>query len=456
MEKKFSTETDEIVIDFNKIFKIFLYRKNLVIICYVIMIIFSIAMTFIMPKKYISETKLLIDKTNSTNLAAINPFLVASADMTSQSFSNLLKGGGGTLVNEIEIIKSPLVLNNVIKENDLKYAKGPQEGEYINPRKLSESSSFKVENLPETNVITISYKAEDPEKARQVVVSTVKSYIDVTTTLNSKKAFSDKTFIETKFAEAQKKLDEKIKKLQSETSFTTIPLENPGLVSLYNRKLSQDLNVISKTNIDYEKLKNEAMLELEYIKVLKEKFEWINMLEKMAQNVTNVTVLQEPELKRPEEYSEPSLLINIILGLVASGFLTVISLFLAEIYSKKLTYSDFDENTVYINLKTPDLLQINTKLHMQKVDKFIVVPLIDNNKLTSLKQNQDFAFLDKKGEVILPDNVKTEQNLDKISQAKYVIFLTEPGSVYKDLYKTILGVLKSINKNNYYTVVVEK
>ena len=49
----------------------------------------------------------------------------------------LMAGGSGTLINELELMQSPLVIDKVIRENNLVYKKkwgilsNPKEGEYI-------------------------------------------------------------------------------------------------------------------------------------------------------------------------------------------------------------------------------------------------------------------------------------------------------------------------------------
>ncbi|MDD3012585.1 MAG: Wzz/FepE/Etk N-terminal domain-containing protein [Candidatus Gastranaerophilales bacterium] len=130
MENQFNNNqnSDEIIIDFNKIWRIICYRKSLIITCFVLAIILSGLLTILMPKKYETEAKLLINKSSSTNLADINPFIISDAvDIGGGGMSSLL-GGSSNLSNEIEILKSPLVLDPVIKINNLKYKKGKKTG----------------------------------------------------------------------------------------------------------------------------------------------------------------------------------------------------------------------------------------------------------------------------------------------------------------------------------------
>ena len=127
MEQDFD---EELNIDFKKIFFILFYRKNLIFKTFIIVLVFFIALTFILPKKYKTDADLYINKSNNTNLAELNPYIISSLT-GGEGISGMLNAMGGGLQNEIEIIKSPLVIDNVIKENNLRYKNGRKKGELI-------------------------------------------------------------------------------------------------------------------------------------------------------------------------------------------------------------------------------------------------------------------------------------------------------------------------------------
>ena len=75
-----------------------------------------------MPKKYEVSADLYINKTNNSNMAEINPYVIEELG-SGGGMSAMLSGGKGTLDNEIELISSPKVMDKVIQENDIKIGK---------------------------------------------------------------------------------------------------------------------------------------------------------------------------------------------------------------------------------------------------------------------------------------------------------------------------------------------
>ena len=86
---------DDIIIDFGKIWKILLYRKYWILLCFVIIVSISVFLTLLTEKTYTTETKIFINKSSSTNLSDINPFVVSDTGGASGGLSSLLGGGGG-------------------------------------------------------------------------------------------------------------------------------------------------------------------------------------------------------------------------------------------------------------------------------------------------------------------------------------------------------------------------
>ena len=121
---------EELTIDLKKIFKTLWSRKKEIFLTFVLITGFFIALTFILPKKYTVTSDLYINKTGTTNLSDLNPFVIADQGVGS-GFAGVFSGGNSGLNDELEIIQSPLVIDRVIKENDLKIKKGKKAGEYI-------------------------------------------------------------------------------------------------------------------------------------------------------------------------------------------------------------------------------------------------------------------------------------------------------------------------------------
>ena len=83
--------------------------------------LFFIILAFISPRKYTVDADLYINKANGTNMMEINPYAIEELG-AGGGMAALMSGGGG-LTNELELIQSPLVIDKVIRENDLKYKK---------------------------------------------------------------------------------------------------------------------------------------------------------------------------------------------------------------------------------------------------------------------------------------------------------------------------------------------
>ena len=78
-------------------------------------------MTYIMPKKWEVDADLYINKSNNSNFVDLNPYAIA--ELGASGGMSALMTGGGSLTNELELMQSPLVIDKVIKENDIRFKK---------------------------------------------------------------------------------------------------------------------------------------------------------------------------------------------------------------------------------------------------------------------------------------------------------------------------------------------
>ena len=153
---------EELNIDFKKIFMIFWSRKTLILKVFCSVLAFFILLTFIMPKKYKVDADLYINKSNNTNLVDINPYAIEELG-AGGGMAALMSGASGGLSNELEIMQSPLVIDKVIRENNLVVKKkwgiipNKKEGEYISTAAFLKKN-ISIENKKGTNVVTIEYK----------------------------------------------------------------------------------------------------------------------------------------------------------------------------------------------------------------------------------------------------------------------------------------------------------
>lgn len=158
---------EELTINLKKIFFSIYSKKNLIIKVFISVFLFFIMLTFILPKKYKVESDLYINKANNTNMMEINPYAIEELGGIGGGMATLMAGSNGVLINELELIQAPLVIDKVIRENNLVYKKkwgiipNKKEGELLSTKDfLKKNISF--ENKKGTNVITIEYKNKKP------------------------------------------------------------------------------------------------------------------------------------------------------------------------------------------------------------------------------------------------------------------------------------------------------
>ena len=152
---------EELTIDLKKIFFALWSRKFLIAKVFVAVLAFFILLTFVSAKKYKVDADLYINKSNNSNMAEINPYVIS--ELGAGGGMAALMSGGGTLANDIELMQSPLVIDKVIQDNDLRFKKlfgiipTKKTGQYLTTEKfLKKGISF--ENKKGTNVVTIEYK----------------------------------------------------------------------------------------------------------------------------------------------------------------------------------------------------------------------------------------------------------------------------------------------------------
>ena len=107
---------NEITINLKSIFLAFWNRKKLLVTVFTIVLLYFIASTFWTTKKWTVDADLYINKANSSNVLEINPYAIEeSAGLASMLSSQ------NPLANELELMQSPLVIDKVIQENNLRF-----------------------------------------------------------------------------------------------------------------------------------------------------------------------------------------------------------------------------------------------------------------------------------------------------------------------------------------------
>ncbi|MFA6988649.1 MAG: Wzz/FepE/Etk N-terminal domain-containing protein [Candidatus Gastranaerophilaceae bacterium] len=440
--KNFEDNEEEITINLKKIFKILQYRILNIIGVFLICVCFFVIAYFITPKQYISNADLYINKGNTTNLADINPFMVADLGSSNGGMSNLLKGGTASLDNEIEIINSPLVLTNVIKENNIKYKKGKKKGEFISVDDFLKTD-LSIGNKKGTSVIEISYKSEDPKLSYNIVNSIISNYKKVNEEINVKKSVNDKKLLENSYETTNKTLNSKLAVLKNKS---VLPAENLssigmlGALRAYNRVANNAVGTMISQSVEGQKSQVEVAQEVEKLKMIKEKLEWSSLVEKMSKNASNVIVLKKPVLKRNFEKSEPKFTNNIILGILVGFLASIIAVIATEINDKKLTYSTLGEDISY---NEDDLNGLKLIVASKSNKNFALINFTSQNIQFEDFNNVNVSNLSQK-----EDLIKNIKNADSI------ILAGEIKQTSKKSYNQIKTLCKELDKKIIREVLV--
>lgn len=466
--KTYTQENDEIKIDFTKIFNIIWYRKKIIIVCYTIIILLAIAITSLMPKKYTSEAKLLINKSRDTNLAEINPFVLEDGSKGSGLASSLLSNvSSGGIDDDIQIIKSPLVFDKVIIENNLKYSKGPKKGQYISAKDAL-NKNVEIENKKGTNIINISYKTDDPKLSYNLVKSIIDNYKKFNEELNMSKATKDREFLEDYYLQTKAEFDkkaEKIKafKLQKEENL----LETPpavtsiyqALLSKYDKRLSSEYKKYPESTIENKKIDLEVEQETEKLNKLKTRYEWSILVEQMAKNTNKIIILDPPRLLEPYENQEPKLLINLLLSLIASFTVASITVFSLEKLSPKVTFIDLTEESQIIkNLSKIDFINLDLIANKQNLNEVNLLSLAENRYFEEFKDHfQNYFNVD----VLKINKITNELNefkdhISNIKNANAIILIVQVAYSEREQYDYLVKLAQGLNKNIISTFFIDK
>lgn len=427
---------EELNIDFKKLFYTIWNKRMLIIKVFCSVLAFFILLTFILPKKYKVEADLYINKSNNTNMSEFNPFVL---DETSGSLVSM--GTDKAMNNELELIQSPLVIDKVIRENNLIIKKkfgiipNRKEGEYISTKTfLKKNISF--ENKKNTNVITIEYKSKKNDLAYNVVNSIINNYIELHKYLLSEKAKSDIKILEEEYAKAKSDMDRKISKSHGIPATVLSGAGNLTAMSAFSVSAQKALSNMQGQYIAGEKSRIEVSEDAAKVNALSSKLEWAKLVSDMSDS-SKVLILKEPQKLRDFENSSPNLLINIILGIVFGGIAALFALIYSELTDKRLTYSMLGDNIVYdfedslMDLQTYLLSNENKKLG------FVFLANPPANMTEKLKDYTNITLL--KGE-ITQDFIRSLKNVDE------VVIVAEINKTDSKLYKSIKEIMNNTNR----------
>ena len=439
---------EELTIDLKKIFFALWSRKFLIAKTFLLVLLCFIALTFITPKKYTVESDLYVNKANNSNMMEINPYAIEELG-AGGGMAALMAGGGGALTNELELIQSPLVIDKVIRENNLVYMKkwgilpNKKEGEYISTKAfLKKNVSF--ENKKGTNVITIEYKNKDPELAYNVVNSIINNYVELHKQLNSEKAQSDKKVIEREYNKAKQALNKKVNTVSGLPEQAAASTGSLSAMSAFSKSAQQAMANIKGQIVAGEKSRIAVTEEAQKVAALSSKLEWAKMVDEMSDS-SKVLVLKEPQKLRDFEYSSPKLLINILLGIVFGFLASLFVVIFAENTDKKLSYSMLGDNIIY-NLEN-DFSDLKLFL-LANEDKKVSIAVFENIPQNIVSDLQAFKNVN-----LIRADISNEFVKD-IKSSQEIVLFASVGKTNSKLYKQIKMMLSEMNKQIAQEVLI--
>lgn len=436
---------EELNIDFKKIFLMFWNRKSLIIKVFVLVLLLFIASTFILPKKYTVEADLYINKSNATNLAEFNPYAIESRIEDGFSFTSTNKLG-----NEIELIKSPLVMQKVINENGIKYKKifgifsTKKTGKLIPAQKFNKKGKNPTfESVRGINVLKIKYTAKKPDMAYNVVNSIIANYIDLQQSLNTEKSKSDKEILEKEYNKVKSELNQKLNNSSGLPESAANGMGNISAMSAFSASASKAIGNLKGQFISGKRSEIEVTENATKAAQLASKLEWARIVAEMSDN-SKVLVINPPLMPEVYDQSSPKLLINILLGIVFGAIAALFALIFAETTSKKLTYSMLGDNVVY------NFMDNLTELKMcflANKDSNIALVAFDD-AIEDVKEQ----YLGKY--TIISADI-TDEFVNSVKSYDKIILFEKVNSTDSKLYKNIITILKDLNKNILKEVLVK-
>lgn len=437
---------EDLNINFEKICKTVWSRRWLLIKVFCSVLAFFILLAFIMPKKYTVTADLYINKANNSNMMEINPYILDEATTPIVSM-----GTDKAINNEIELMKSELVLDKVIRDNNIVYRKkwgiipNKKEGEFVTAEAFyGKGKKLKIENVKNTNVISIKYKATKPNIAYGVVSSLITNYIELHKELNTEKSKSDKKLLESEYKQVKESLDKSISKANGLPVQSMTGIGNLSAMSAFSRSASSAIGNIRSQYIAGEKSQIAVSEESQKLAQLATKLEWAKMVEQMSDS-SKVLVLKEPKQLRPFEKSSPKLLFNIILGCIFGGLASLIVLIYVEQTSKKLTYSMLTNNIIFDGLKNTNLIgDICYSYNPKKVLilSFVQVPSVIINSLQNVS-NIDVTYYN-----------GTRDYMDKINTSDKIILLEKLDITDAASYRFVRETIKNQQKDVIYDILI--
>lgn len=461
-------DNNDLDINLKKIINIIWYRRNIIIGCYLIIILIAVLYSFLGPKKYTVNAEIFINKSASTNLAEVNPFQLTTSGLSSssskKSLASMISGGAVGIEDEMKILESPLVMDKVIIENNLRYTKGPRKGEFLTASDFL-GKNLKVKNFKQTNFILVSYKSNDPELSYNIVNSVIKNYIDAYININSAKATTDRKFIKKFYEETRTKVLEKANEIKEfkikspDNLMENIYISNvyQGLSTKHDKRVKSELTKLPAIEIESKRMLLELEQETEVLAALKERYEWSVLVESMSKAASSIIVTRKPELLKKEEYSDPNLLINVLIALAVSFTLCCIAVIAMEAIDEKLTYNDIEDYFIVVNSnKVINIPDVEAEIIANNYKNISILTLCEKNKSDKFISKINSIKLDFNNELnvsITSLNSSLSDHINNLKTAQLVLLLVQCGITEKTLFRQLSSISLKLNQKTKFILL---
>lgn len=440
-----SDELDEdLNINLKKFFVIFQNRKEIIITVFLTVLAFFILLTFISTKKWTVNADLYINKANSTNYLDINPYAIEeSGGLTS------LISSQNPLANELELMQSPLVIDKVIKENNLRFKKlfniipTRKTGEYLTTEKFLKKG-INIETKKGTNVISISYTNKNKDMAYNVVSSIITNYIALHKELNSEKSKADMALLEEEYNKAKSELEAKISSAKGIPSNSMTGTGTLAAMSAFSNSAQRAMSTLKGQYIAGENSRVEITEDANKVAKLAAKLEWAKLVDEMSDS-SKVLVIKEPYPLRDWEYSSPKLFTNILLGIVFGIIFAIIGVIYKEMTDKKLTYSSLGNDIIYDLDMDFETLSAEVIANSDKKTAFV---FFEEKTLPAYEKFKDFQ------NIILVKADITNSFKEYIEKADNVITFASIGKTSNKKYALVKKLIKNLDKKLIFEVLV--
>ncbi len=154
--------------------------------------------------------------------------------------------GGDPLATQASIIKSTPVLQETIKDLDLRDGQGA----YINPLRLSQNLT--VEPLETSDIISVSFIAGDPRNSAAIVNQIMENYVEFNVAMNRAEATAAREFVERQIPKAEAEVEqaaEALRRFKTQNQVFDLEAETIGTVDALNT-LNDQINQTSASLAD--------------------------------------------------------------------------------------------------------------------------------------------------------------------------------------------------------------